>query len=422
MVDVTMEESEERKLLDLPAELLQHILVRVALAHHIGRAAPTCKVVSVVARNALKALQFSSQVVTLAAYDDWVSCVAAAPDGRVLTGSEDGKIRVWRDGALERTIPAWRVQANVVMAVLPGGTHFVSGSEDDEARLWAIPPVLQSDGRVVTSRALAYLQRAMHEAERAGDLDTVRRLMALVLDETAAERTFKLPRGRSAVLCVAALPDGVHFVVGLGGRGLREEDDEPNPSEVRLYHVDGTRVHTFEGHIDSVFALAVTPDGQHIISGSRDCLVKVWSVASKSLLSTCAGHPQRDPGSVLAVAAMPDGQRILGGGHDKTVCVWQLDGTLKKCFLLHTDAVSALVALPDNQHALSGSYDGTVKLFNVNEFALLRTFKHHTARWCGSNVTSLALLPDGLRFVSGSWDTTAIIRYHGLAPAMTIVA
>jgi len=25
-------------------------------------------------------------------------------------------------------------------------------------------------------------------------------------------------------------------------------------------------------------------------------------------------------------------------------------------------------------------------------------------------------LPDGLRFVSGSWDKTARIAYHGLAP------
>ena len=32
------------------------------------------------------------------------------------------------------------------------------------------------------------------------------------------------------------------------------------------------------------------------------------------------------------------------------------------------------------------------------------------------NVRSLALLPDGLRFVSGSSDKTARIAYHGLAP------
>ena len=69
------------------------------------------------------------------------------------------------------------------------------------------------------------------------------------------------------------------------------------------------------------------------------------------------------------------------------------------------------MALPDNRHALSGSLDKTVKLFNVNDGAVLRTFKNHTRE-----VTSLALLPDGLRFVSGSDDGTARIAYHGLAP------
>ena len=36
-------------------------------------------------------------------------------------------------------------------------------------------------------------------------------------------------------------------------------------------------------------------------------------------------------------------------------------------------------------------------------------------------MTSLALLPDGLRFVSGSTDKTACIVYHGLAPTQASV-
>ena len=44
----------------------------------------------------------------------------------------------------------------------------------------------------------------------------------------------------------AAMPDGKHFVLGLGGpyQGLR------------LYHVDGTLVHNFKGHADWVRAVA----------------------------------------------------------------------------------------------------------------------------------------------------------------------
>ena len=108
-------------------------------------------------------------------------------------------------------------------------------------------------------------------------------------------------------------------------------------------------------------------------------------------MSTCAGHTD----CVNAVAAMPDGQRILSGACDKTVRMWLLNGTLQNTFNLHNDFVTALVALPDNQHALSGSCDKTVKLFNVNDGAVVRTFTHHT-----DEVFCLALLPDGLRFVS----------------------
>ncbi len=331
-----MEEPAKKLLTDLPLDVLQHIVARIELAYHIGRAAPTCKVVSVAARNAIKARPFSSEVVTLNGHTHRVRSLTAAPDGRVITASHDMAIKVWRDGACECTI---------------------QGSEDDAAKLWPL------DG--------------------------------------APERAFEVG---DVVFCVAALPDGVHFVVGLD-------------ASLELYHVDGTLVHTFEGHTSVVYAVAVTPDGQHIISGSFDKLVKVWSVATKSIVSTCAGHT----GSVDAVAAMPDGQRILSGGgmYDHTVRVWLLNGTHQNTFSeLHTSWLNALVALPDNQHALSGSADSlnsddTIKLFNVNDGAVLRTFKRQQTGYC---VLCLALLPDGLRFVSGSACHTARIAYHGLAP------
>jgi hypothetical protein len=297
---------------------------------------------------------YSGEVVTLPGATDNVKCVEAAPDGRIITSSQN-MIKVWlRDlwPEPERTIEAHRGGVNAV-AVLPGGVRFVSGGWDGTAKLWTF--------------------------------------------NGALERTFEVGY---PVLCVAALPDGLHFVIGTGRHPSGDRG-----YDVSLYQVDGPLVHTFNGHgtggSGNVSAVAVTRDGEHIISGSADRTVKVWSVATKSLVSTCIGHTN----AVSAVAAMPDGQRILSS--DKSVRVWLMDGTLENTFFLHTGTVNALVALPDNQCALSGSNDKTIKLFNVNDGSVHRIFPHHTNIVC-----CLALLPDGLRFVSGSEDNTACIVYH----------
>ena len=73
---------------------------------------------------------------------DRVVCVAAAPDGRVITGSADGTVNVWRDGTCERTIQAHTSWVHSV-AVLPGGARFVSVSDDNTAKLWTLDGVLE---------------------------------------------------------------------------------------------------------------------------------------------------------------------------------------------------------------------------------------------------------------------------------------
>jgi WD40 repeat protein len=334
----------------LPSDILILVLAQLRLVRDI-KEARVCRAL----RDAAPAAERIHRRVCFE-HANRVERVAAVPDGRILTATNNNTVKVWReDGASARIIPAHTSAVNAV-AVLPCGARFVSVSTDRTAQLWTLD---------------------------------------------ALERTFNVG---SSVMCVAALPDGVHFVVGLGVG--------PDNGEVRLYHVDGTLVHWFTGHTEAVRTVAVTSDGQHIISGSANGspaghgVVAVWSVAG-SLVSICEGRTD----CVWAVAAMPDGQRILSGSRNKAVRVHLLDGTLQNTFELHISTVMALVALPDNQHALSGSIDKTVKLFNVNDGAVLRTFTHHTAQ-----VRSLALLHDGRRFVSGSVDKTARIVEIGPLP------
>jgi WD40 repeat protein len=56
----------------------------------------------------------------------------------------------------------------------------------------------------------------------------------------------------------------------------------------------------------------------NIVSGSRDKLVKVWSVSARKEVASLAGHTNE----VNSVAFSPDGQHIVSGSRDKLVKVW----------------------------------------------------------------------------------------------------
>ena len=79
----------------------------------------------------------------LAGHTDRVYSVAAAPDGRIITGSDDTTVKVWRDGACVHTIQAHRDYVMAV-ALLPGGARFISGSYDGTAKLWTLDGVARA--------------------------------------------------------------------------------------------------------------------------------------------------------------------------------------------------------------------------------------------------------------------------------------
>ena len=57
-------------------------------------------------------------------------------------------------------------------------------------------------------------------------------------------------------------------------------------------------------------AIAITPDGNKIISSSYDKTLKVWDLESGHLLRSLEGHTWE----VNAVAVTPDGRQIVSGG------------------------------------------------------------------------------------------------------------
>jgi WD40 repeat protein len=189
------------------------------------------------------------------------------------------------------------------------------------------------------------------------------------------------------VLAVAVSPDGRTIVSGSHDRTVKVWEAE-----------SGRLLRSLEGHTGGVNAVAVSPDGRTIVSGSLDRTVKVWEAQSGRLLRSLEGHTDW----VLAVAVSPDGRTIVSGARDSTVKVWEAQsGRLLRSLEGHTDSVTAVAVSPDGRTIVSGSRDRTVKVWEAESGRLLRSLEGHT-HW----VLAVAVSPDGRTIVSGSWDNT----------------
>jgi glucose repression regulatory protein TUP1 len=73
-----------------------------------------------------------------------------------------------------------------------------------------------------------------------------------------------------------------------------------------------------------VTSVAISPNGQLVAAGSLDAIVRIWDVATGSLLERLRGH--RD--SVYSVAFTPDGKGLVSGSLDKTLKYWDVTGLM----------------------------------------------------------------------------------------------
>ncbi|KAH8806929.1 hypothetical protein DL96DRAFT_602527 [Flagelloscypha sp. PMI_526] len=150
-----------------------------------------------------------------------------------------------------------------------------------------------------------------------------------------------------------------------------------------------------------VEAIAFSPDGHQIVTGSEDKKVQVWDAESGAAIGEpLLGHE----GSINSVVFSPDGRQIVSGSEDGTVRVWDAvsGAAVREPLLGHTDEVSSVAFSPDGLQIVSGSFDHTVRVWDAESgVAVGGPFLGHV-----NFVSSVAFSPDGLRIVSGSGDQT----------------
>ena len=132
------------------------------------------------------------------------------------------------------------------------------------------------------------------------------------------------------------------------------------------------KVKALKSYATNSRAMALSADGNYVLTGSNDGQIRLWDVASGKLQKTISAHRE----GISAVKFMPDGKYALSASYDKTLKLWDLsDGKLQRTFSGHPGQVYKAVISPDGLYALSSGQDGDVRLWNISSGAEIKAFK-----------------------------------------------
>ncbi len=198
--------------------------------------------------------------------------------------------------------------------------------------------------------------------------------------------------------------DGKLLVVASGIAGLG--------GQVSLIDwVERKTIASFEGHDDTIYCAAVSPDGHYVATGSYDRVVHLWDIKQRKIARSFTGHNGaiydldfdksgkvlatasgdqtiklwnlatgerldtlgQGEGEMLAVRFAPDGATIIGGGADRQLRMWKLISTDKPTInpmlvstFAHESSITRIEFAMETRQVVSIANDRTIKTWSLD--------------------------------------------------------